>query len=238
MADSTKISWCDATWNPFRGCTPISESCRNCYAAAFAKLRPNLFPGGFGELVRSKTTFNDPLKWKDPRRVFVCSLSDFFHPDADEWRHEAWDVIQQTPRHTYLILTKRPERTITPWVNSPWPNVWLGVTAENQERIDERIPRLIDVPAAKRFVSIEPMLSEIDLSPWLGSVHKLDLIIVGAESGPNRREMKLGWLESVVDQCRAANVPVFVKQGSHRFPGRQGDIPDHLWRIKEIPDGA
>lgn len=251
MGKETAISWCTATWNPWRGCTPISPACLNCYAAVRAERFPKQYPEGFGKLVRSKTTFNDPLKWEDPRRIFVCSLSDFLHPHADHWRDDAFDVMRKADHHTYLILTKRPERLH----GYTWGDAWLGVTGENQEQLDKRANELTRAPLTrgKLFVSIEPMLESVGLRQWfyeptgkfrtykgrrqlqLRCNPRIDWVIVGGESGPNRREMKLEWLESVVEQCRDANVPVFVKQGSHRFPGQQGDIPDHLWKIKEFP---
>jgi protein gp37 len=187
--------------------------------------------------VRSKTTFNDPLKWVDPRRIFVCSLSDFFHPAASEWLLEALDVMHRAPQHTYMILTKRPEM-LAPWGAIPWelmPNVWLGVTAENQTQANLRIPLLMATHPAKRFISIEPMLGPIWLRPdYFG---KPDWVIVGGESGPNRRELNLNWLDEVVTQCQEARIPVWVKQDSGHRPGRQGRIPDELW-IQELPEEA
>ena len=177
MGKQTQIPWADSTWGPWRGCNPVSPGCDNCYAAAFAKRYPKLFPGGFNTLTRSKTTFEDPLKWP-PRVIFPCSLSDFLHPGADEWREEAWHIIRHTP-HTYLILTKRPERfeevlaKVDGW---PLPNVWLGVTVENQEMADKRIPLLfgdgLGQPgraslAAGHFLSCEPLLGPLDLHSLL-----------------------------------------------------------------------
>jgi protein gp37 len=240
MGKDTAISWADATVNFWYGCTKVSPACENCYAEAWAKRCGR----DFSKVTRSKdATFYAPLKWKDPRRIFVCSLSDVFHPHADMMRGEAFNVMLDTPQHTYLLLTKRPERlhdhSVYPL--EVLPNVWLGVTAENQEQADKRIPILLQTPAVKRFVSIEPMLGPIDLQKlwtlWKGTslLGMIDWVIVGAESGPNRREMKIEWLENIVEQCRAANVPVFVKQGNAFRAGQQGDIPDHLWNIKEFP---
>jgi protein gp37 len=252
MGKDTAISWADATWNPWYGCTKVSPACENCYAEAWAKRCGR----DFSKVTRSKdATFYAPLKWKDPRRIFVCSLSDVFHPHTDMMRGEAFNVMLDTPQHTYLLLTKRPERlhdhSVYPL--EVLPNVWLGVTAENQEQADKRVPLLVETPAVMRFVSIEPMLGPVSLRQWfyeptgkfrtykgrrqlqLRYNPQLDWVIVGGESGPNRRPMKIEWLEDIVEQCKAANVPVFVKQGNAFRAGQQGDIPDHLWKIKEFP---
>ena len=140
--------------------------------------------------------------------------------------------------------------------NEGWPPpfLWLGVSAENQKMADARIPVLAQIPAAVRFVSVEPMLGPVNVRKWLANPHEcncsapggihsascledvpLSWVIIGGESGPNYREMKVEWLEDIVEQCQAAGVPVFVKQASHRFPGQQGNIPDRLWRLKEFP---
>lgn len=233
MGKHSKISYCDSSWSPWIGCTPVSDACANCYAAAWAKRAGR----DFATVVRaSHASFYAPLTWKKPKRIFVCELSDFLHPDVPiGWLTNAVEVMRGADRHTYLILTKRPERWA--WFAENWPDVakkvWLGVTAENQEQTDKRIPTLLETPAAKRWVSLEPLLEPVKLS-W-ATLTLLNFAVVGAESGPNRRECKVEWIEDMVDQCRAAGVPVYVKQGSHRFPGRQGDIPDHLWTIKEMP---
>jgi protein gp37 len=184
-------------------------------------------------VVRSaKTTFNKPLHWKDPARVFTCSWSDFFIEDADQWRDDAWDIIRRTPHLTYMILTKRPERIISclpdDWGNG-YPNVWLGVTAENQERADIGIPILLSVSAAKRFVSVEPMLGPVDLWDYLpnslsGKERLLDWVIIGGESGPKARPMERKWATDVLNQCLWAKTPFFYKQG-----------PDDNNEINKIP---
>ncbi len=133
MAEHSAIEWTDATWNPWRGCTKVSAGCANCYM-----FREQIHYGRDPSVVvRSQTTFADPLKWKSPRVVFTCSWSDWFHEAADPWRDEAWDIIRRTPQHTYLVLTKRTGRIARhlPWAafGDPWPNVWLGTSIENQE---------------------------------------------------------------------------------------------------------
>lgn len=166
MGINSKIEWTDNTWNPWRGCTKLSPACDNCYMMRDAAR----FGLNGQEVTRaSPATFNAPLKmsWMDGTRVFVCSWSDFFHAAADAWRVDAWEIIRKRPGLIFQILTKRPERITQclpeDWGDG-WPNVWLGVTAENQEFADKRIPWLLAIPAAKRFVSIEPMLGAVDLT--------------------------------------------------------------------------
>lgn len=165
MGERSAIEWTDSTWNPWHGCTKVSPGCKHCYMYR-EKVQYGQDPS---LVVRSKTTFKNPLKWKSPKRIFTCSWSDFFHETADPWRDEAWDIIRRTPQHTYLILTKRPERFTVPWsADEPWSHVWLGVSAETQEYADQRIPLLLEVPAARRFLSAEPLLGPISLSqPWV-----------------------------------------------------------------------
>jgi len=170
-------------------------------------------------VVRSKPgTFNSPLKWKDPKMIFVCSWSDFFHEGADPWRDEAWEVILATQHHTYQILTKRPERISA---NLPrnwgagWPNVWLGVSAEDQENANKRLPLLMETPASVRFVSVEPILGPVDLSLWMYDSFQdepLDWVIVGDESGPGRRPGEIGWVCDIREQCETSGASFFFKQ--------------------------
>lgn len=176
----TKIEWATDTWNPITGCTPISEGCQNCYAKRMSKRLAGRC--GYPEddpfaVTLHPDKLGQPLRWKKPRRVFVCSMGDLFHPDVDfSSIRRIWATMTTYPRqHTYLILTKRPERMkqFFEWmekqefqVETTWENIWLGVTAENQQRADERIPILLQIPAAKRFVSIEPMLGPVDINRW------------------------------------------------------------------------
>lgn len=213
MGEISNIEWTDATWNPWYGCHKVSPGCAYCYMDRWAKRRGS----DFDTVTRAKdATFSAPMKWKEPQMIFTCSLSDFFIEEADEWRIRAWDIIAKTPWHTYLILTKRADRfglldrelgwlSAIPWLDNmgkPWPNVWLGVSAENQRQADERIPKLLQIPAAKRFVSIEPLLGPIDLidmatpdgtrfnalTAWKEPCEDpltrgVDWVIVGGESG-------------------------------------------------------
>ena len=169
MGKNSSIEWTDHTWNPWQGCHPISAGCANCYMFR-DKRRYGQDPS---VVVRSKrATFCKPAHWNEPAKVFTCSWSDFFIEEADPWRDEAWDIIQTTPWLTYLILTKRIERAAqnlpTAW---PFPNVWLGVSVENQQTADERIPILLQASAAVRFVSVEPMLGPVDLGYFLDPFH-------------------------------------------------------------------
>ncbi len=175
MAEHSSIEWTDATWNPWYGCRKVSPGCAHCYA----EQGMTRYGWNFQKVRRAKdATFYAPLKWKKPRKIFTCSWSDFFIEEADQWREEAWRVICETSHHTYQILTKRPERiadfatrSLAPgdtWNAWPAGNVWLGVSAENQPMADLRIPLLLQVPAAVRFLSVEPLLGPVDLRRWLG----------------------------------------------------------------------
>ena len=176
-------------------------------------------------VVRSKTTFNAPLKWKEPKLIFTCSWSDFFIEEADPWRDTAWNIIKRTPQHTYQILTKRPYRILetlpADW-GKGWSNVWLGVSVENQESANLRIPWLVRVPATVRFLSCEPLLGPIEL--WFGLANEIQWIITGGESGPKARLMKPEWANAIRMQCHNANIPFFHKQngGTKRIDGTWG----------------
>jgi protein gp37 len=236
MSDSS-IEWTDTTWNPTTGCDRVSAGCDNCYALTMARRLkamgsakyqrdgdPVTSGPGFGLTVHHDT-LDEPFHWRKPRRVFVNSMSDLFHRDVPSaFLASVFDVMARTPQHTYQILTKRHGRlqsvmkTAVPGEGWPLPNVHLGVSVDNQQWADLRVPALIGVEAAVRFLSCEPLLGPIDLRPWL---HGLDWVIVGGESGPGARRMELDWAQEIVDDCLAADVPVFVKQlgsahGSHK----------------------
>jgi protein gp37 len=270
MSDKSKIEWCDATWGVVTGCTPVSDGCKHCYAKRdWARLSANpktvYFGRQFSDVKCHPEKLDLPLHWKRPRRIFVNSMGDLFHPDVpDSFIHAVWNTMAQARQHTFLILTKRPERmSLQPWIysgltlrermdGSPLRNVWLDVTAENQAAADERISLLLQTPAAKRFVSIEPMLGPIALHlmeygdaadrQFPGGTclttrrRAIDLVIVGGESGPKRREMDHAWARSIRDQCFEAGVPFFMKQ--LEVGGKvEKDIelfPDDL-RIQEYP---
>jgi protein gp37 len=187
--------------------------------------------GNDPEIVRrSKTKFADPLKWAEPRMVFTCSWSDWFHEAADAWRDEAWDIIRRTPHLTYQILTKRPERIAEhlPWgaYGDPWPNVWLGVSVENARWL-ERVRILRTIPATVRFISAEPLLGPLHtLGAVLGGIH---WVIAGGESGAQQRPCDLDWLREIRNACAATGTAFFLKQlGGH---------PDARSHEKAILDG-
>ena len=227
MSANTKIEWCDRTWNVTTGCTKVSEGCRNCYAERIAQR----FWGErkFSDVQCHDERLNDPLHWKKPSRVFVDSMSDLFHPDVpDSFIANVFDLISYSwvSHHTFLILTKRASRMQKFWAENPGviiPNLWLGVSVEDQKTADERIPYLLQTPAAKRFVSFEPALGEVDFDkrewlckswsegkPTIGTY--LDWVIMGGESGPGARPMDINWARSVKNQCVEAGVPFFFKQ--------------------------
>src|SRR3972149_4562828 len=234
----TSIEWADEVWNPVTGCTKVSQGCKNCYAERIA----NRFWGErkFTDLQMHPERLEDPLHWKKPRRVFVNSMSDLFHVDVDhEFISDVFRIMERAISHTFMVLTKRPKEMLH-WFNTynaenPLPNVWLGVSAEDQNTTDERIPDLLRTPAAVRFVSCEPLLGPVNLSPWIDwrlshidSPQKLDWIICGGESGPNARPMNPDWARSLRDQCVAAEVPFFFKQFGEWYPSPyQGKNTDH-----------
>ena len=252
---STKIEWTTETWNPITGCTPISEGCANCYAKRMAnRLRGRC---GYPEDDPFRVTVHEdrwetPFRWRKPRRVFVSSMGDLFHGDVpNDVLHRVFAVICQAKEHVFQVLTKRPERMraymkewgryptpeMMPW---PVPNLWLGVTAENQARADERIPVLLDTPAAVRFVSVEPMLEGINLTQasggpkngsvlvWFGGAPdgpRIHWVICGGETGPGARTMDPAWARSLRDQCGAAGVPFFFKEWAGGREMEPGEMP-------------
>lgn len=290
MSDKTGIEWADATWNPVTGCTKVSEGCRNCYAKSFAErfkgVPGHYFESGFAVTLRPDK-LEQPLRWTRPRKIFVNSMSDLFHPEVpDDYIDQVFAVMSLAPRHTFQVLTKRPER-MAAYLNTPdrdetightamqfyeeqggrgdcslpaglihgpgklsnysiiehpvaWPlpNLWIGVSVENQQAADERIPLLLQTPAAVRFLSCEPLLGEVDLNHitlqlsdapergkpaisisalrgWYGGdgdPARIDWVIVGGESGSKARPMHPWWVQELRDQCRDADVPFFFKQ--------------------------
>jgi protein gp37 len=204
MGQFSGIEWTEATWNPWHGCVRVSPGCAHCYMYR-EKKRYGQEPSA---VIKGKTTFGAPLKWSEPCLIFTCSWSDFFIEEADSWRPEAWDIIRATPRHTYQILTKRPER-IAAHLPDGWPfaNVWLGVSVENP-RFYWRIELLRQVPAFLRFLSLEPLLAPMPSLPFDG----ISWVIVGGESGPKCRRMKAEWVREIRAQCVEAGVPFFFKQ--------------------------
>lgn len=235
MGDKSKIEWCDATWNPVTGCTPCSPGCEHCYAAAMVRRFPKLHHPVF-ETFATPTFHPDrleiPMHWRKPRRIFVGSMTDMFHRDVDPgWVMQSMDIMERTPQHTYLLLSKRAQnvRGFSMHMRQFPANMWAGVTVCDQAEADAKIPVLLQTPAALRFVSVEPMLGPVDLSPWLGckgitvcDVHKggqgpqargdaawcnppcppfLNWVICGGETGPGARKMRADWAGYLRDQC-------------------------------------
>jgi protein gp37 len=291
MSANTKIEWTDMTWNPLRGCSRVSEGCRNCYAERVAmRFRGPEQP--YEGLVRMTTqgpkwtgdvrlvpeALHEPFGWAKPRRVFVNSMSDLFHESVPfEFIASVFAVMSVTSRHTYQVLTKRPARMVEffewvkdgagvfdddrishalpkdiPWVpyrenerhggydncgpGFPYENVWLGVSVEDQKAADERIPLLLKVPTAVRWISAEPLLGPIDLGPFfwrdmndniVSQAHRsptIDWVVVGGESGHGARPMHPDWARSLRDQCERAGVKFLFKQHGEWMPAKhEGD---------------
>jgi len=271
---ATKIHWATRVWNPVTGCTKISPGCANCYAEKMAKRLAGRY--GYPELepfwvTEHEDRLNEPGEWKKPQRVFVCSMGDLFHSDVSpDFLLRVFGRMNAYKQHTFLVLTKRPDNALqfcqdyglipSRFGPSPsgnvWPaNVWAGVTAENQEMADERIPILLQIPAAVRFVSVEPILGPVDLRkivlkpaefPERGQPPVLinafandyrigvDWVICGGESGQKVRPMKLEWAESLHDQCKASGVFFFMKQMSGRTKAERESIPAHI-DVQQFP---
>ncbi len=215
MGKESKIDYVDASWNCWYGCTPVSTGCQNCYMHRWAKRagkNPNVVQKA------ADATFYAPLKWKEPKRIMVCSLSDFFHEAADGWRGDAKNVIYECPQHTFIIPTKRTERIIECFPDEWFGNVWILASVENQEAADKRIPELLKLREYGDWpvlgLSVEPMLGEIYIEDHLFPENKagIDWVICGGESGSNARPMHPDWVRSLRDQCFEANVPFFFKQ--------------------------
>lgn len=213
MTTSSRIEWTEQTWNPTVGCTKISPGCKHCYAETMAKrLNAMGTPGyenGFA-LTLLPERLNDPLRRKKPTVYFVNSMSDLFHDRIpNSFIEQVFAVIEQTPHHTYQILTKRAARMARFFRTRAVPaNAWLGVSVENREYGVPRIDYLRTVPARIRFLSVEPLLSDV------GELDLRDIhwVIVGGESGPKARPMKMKWVESVRVQCQEQDVAFFFKQ--------------------------
>lgn len=234
MSDSSAIQWTNATWNPTTGCDRISEGCDNCYALTLAKRLkamgqpkyqndgdPRTSGPGFG-LTIHPDTLDAPYRWRKPRKVFVDSMSDLFHARVPfSFIESVFQVMVDTPQHTYQVLSKRARRLRRLADRLPWPdNVWMGVSVESPDVL-HRVRDLSATPAQVKFLSCEPLiadLGEIDLTG-------LHWCIVGGESGSKPRPMHPGWARSIRDQCRAAGVPFFMKQLGEWRPLRNGEYP-------------
>lgn len=222
MASNSSIEWTEMTWNPVRGCTRVSEGCRNCYAERMATRFAGagqayeglamITPAGprWTNQVRLVPEIVDqPLRWRQPRLIFVNSMSDLFHASVPlEFIQRVFAVMERCPQHTFQVLTKRSERLQELAEYLPWPdNVWMGVSVED-DRVIRRVCDLQQVNATVRFLSVEPLIGPINELP-LDGIH---WVIVGGESGPNARPMEEDWVESIYQQCYMAQVPFFFKQ--------------------------
>ena len=236
------IEWTDDTWNPTTGCTKVSRGCDNCYMFPkylqlnSQKKKPRGYEFSPDVVQMIPERLETPLRWRKPRRVFVNSMSDLFHPDVTyDFITQVFRVMGNTPKHTYQILTKRPGRMVD-WWQKEWGvimprNVWMGVSVEDQRRAPN-IEVLNRANAMIRFVSAEPLLERVDLSEYLNN-GMLDWVIVGGESGPNARPMDLDWAEDLLEQCAKAGVPFFLKQLGGRVDKRGGDkalLRGQTWR--------
>lgn len=289
---NSKIEWTDHTWNPVTGCTKVSAGCRNCYAEKLSKRKFGEWKDrDFSEILLKEHKLKEPFSIRKPSKIFVNSMSDLFHDDVlDSFIDRIFGVMALNPKHTFQVLTKRPERMLEylttedrageigdvaysfvesnwqtrsikmphEWTTDKWsglvewplPNVWLGVSVEDQETADGRIPFLMEAPAKIKFISAEPLLGEIDLTNletedygtvnalkgnldilsmgyyedvW-GTLSPIDWVIAGGESGPNARLVRPNWIRNLRDQCTDADVPFFFKQwGDKRNSGARLD---------------
>ena len=230
----TKIEWTDYSWNPVTGCTKCSPGCTNCYAEAMIprlqKMTPEKYRNGF-KVTMHPDELEKPLHWKKPRKIFLCSMGDLFHEDVPfEFIKDVMESMWLAPQHHYIILTKRVRRMATFFEKylTRGRHVWVGVSVCTQEEADVKIPTLLMVGRSDvvRFISVEPMLEPIDLTPF---AMRLDWVICGGETGRNARPMNPDWARAIRDQCRATETPFFFKQMSNKQP-----IPDDL-RVREFP---
>ena len=212
MAISSSIEWTQSTWNPVTGCSKMSRGCDHCYAERMARrlkaMGQRRYRNGF-RVTLHPDVLPAPLAWRKPQMIFVNSMSDLFHPKVpDSFIRRVFDVMEEAERHTFQILTKRASRLADLAPDLPWPqNVWIGATVEAAEYVS-RIDCLRRVPAAVRFLSLEPLLTRIDNLP----LDDIDWVIAGGESGPGARPMRAEWVRTIRDECARAAIPFFFKQ--------------------------
>lgn len=212
MPTKSNIEWTEMTWNPVTGCTKISQGCKNCYAERMAKrlkaMGSERYRDGFRVTLHSDL-LDIPRRWRQPRVVFVNSMSDLFHEDVpDAYIARVFATMRDCPHHTFQVLTKRAERLAQLAPELSWSeNVWIGVSVEDA-RVISRIGFLKQTPASVRFLSLEPLIGPLEHLPLDG----ISWVIVGGESGPHARPMHREWVNSILRQCRAASVAFFFKQ--------------------------
>jgi len=244
MGDKSEIEWTEATWNPTTGCDRISPGCDHCYAQTLAKRLkamgqpkyqrdgdPRTSGLGFG-LTLHRASLDLPKRWATSRTIFVNSMSDLFHVKVPvDYIRDVFNVIAETPQHTYQILTKRSKRLAKVADQLDWPpNLWIGVSVEDA-RYTFRIDHLRQAPAAVRFLSCEPLLGPLENLDLSG----IDWVIAGGESGGNARPVDADWIRSIRDQCSEGDVAFFFKQWGGRTPkahGREldGELYDEMPR--------
>ena len=235
MGETTNISWADATWNPVTGCTKVSPGCRHCYAETLAERYRGspAYPFGF-EVTLRPHKLREPTRWKTPKKVFVCSMSDLFHRAIPpDYLQEVWRTMCETPRHVYQVLTKRPHRAahLIRELGLPLPpHIWVGTSVESQTWAVNRIPALLSIPAAVRWLSCEPLLGPVDLGPWLP---QLQWVVTGGESGSGRTVGEYSWFRTIRDACGLAGVPMYHKQGYANWPGQDRLLDGRTW--EEFP---
>ncbi len=226
MAQLSSIEWTDATWNPVTGCSKISPGCKHCYAERMAKRLQSMgqprYRDGF-KLTLQSDVVEQPLTWKKPRLVFVNSMSDLFHDEVPLWYLEkVFHVMSTASWHVFQVLTKRSERLAEIANRLVWPpNVWMGVSVESED-YTYRINDLSGIPAAVRFLSVEPLLGPINRL----SLRNIDWVIVGGESGPHARPINPSWVRSIRNDCVAASVPFFFKQWGGTRKSTTGRVLD------------
>ena len=222
MAQSSHIEWTDATWNPVTGCTKVSPGCKHCYAERMAlrlqAMGQPRYANGFSVTLQHDL-LDTPRQWRSPRFVFVNSMSDLFHETVPfPFIRQVFETMVACPQHVFQILTKRSKRLRELGQRLPWPeNVWMGVSVEDA-RVMFRIEDLVQVPAAVRFLSCEPLIGPLDALP----LDRIGWVIVGGESGPGARPMRREWVLSLLGQCREHNVPFFFKQWGGTWKKRTG----------------
>ena len=234
MAQLSQIEWTDATWNPVTGCTKVSPGCKFCYAERMAgrlhAMGQHRYRNGFRSTLQPDLV-EAPLRWSVPRSIFVNSMSDLFHEDVpDDFIQAVFETIKRADWHVFQILTKRSKRLLDLSSRLTWPrNVWQGVSVEN-DSYTGRVTDLQKVPAAVRFLSVEPLLGAIPKLPLRG----IHWVIVGGESGPYHRPVNIEWVRDIRDQCQDADVPFFFKQwGGFRAKAGGRHLDRRLWN--EMP---
>jgi protein gp37 len=212
VSEASSIEWTDSTWNPVTGCTKVSQGCKHCYAQRFAErfrgVDGHPFEQGF-DLKLWPERLELPLSWKEPRRIFVNSMSDLYHPEVPKgFIDRVFETMNRARWHSFQVLTKRAERLAAMGGDLRWsPNIWQGVSVED-ERVIGRIELLREVPASVRFLSLEPLIGPIEALDLIG----IHWVIVGGESGPGARPMKKEWVTRIRDLCRRQSIPFFFKQ--------------------------